>query len=85
MVGPREQQTRKRGREGAGREGTIYQEDISEKGTHRKDTKEVVAQYVSRQGPVWPEPKKQEERGDSGVVVLSRGMALLWAKCWEDV
>jgi len=84
VVGPRVQQAGKRGREGAGREGTIYREVISQKGTHRKDTKEVVAQYVSRQGPAWPEPKKQEGRGGSGVVVLSRGMAL-WAKCWEDV
>ena len=62
------------------REGTIYQEVISKKGIHRKDTKEAVEQYVSRQGPAWPEPRKQEEgRGGSGVAVLSRGLAL-WAE-----
>ena len=53
--------------------------------SHRKDVKEVVEQYVSRQGPAWPEPRKQEEgRGGSAGVVLSRDMAL-WAERWEDV
>lgn len=71
MVGSREQQAGKRGRAGAvglEREGTIYQEVISKKGIHRKDTKEAVEQYVSRQGPAWPEPRKQEEgRGGEAV------------------
>ena len=40
---------------------------------------------MSRQGPAWPEPRKQEEgRGGSAGVVLSRDMAL-WAERWEDV
>lgn len=62
---PRRQQSWKEGKggcSGAGRRGTIW-EVISEKGIHRKDTKEAAEQYVIQTRPAWPEPRKQEEEG----------------------